>query len=243
MKIPFWATILSVLGFMFLCYLGVWQLNRAQWKAGVLQAIDKEYEHDSKHRSLSEFFKDKAFFDQNHGIRRGYLEGKFIHDKSIFLGPRVHNKIAGYHLITPFKIKGQNNFIMVNRGWVPDKGYKPQGQDASHPFQKIMGVLMAYPEDNMFVPQNNPQKEEWYRLDFEQIRKAGNIDNLFDLIVIEERVVNDGFPAPVDIYIRPNNNHMQYAAFWFIMGLVLMVVYMMRFVRMPEKHGPHVDES
>lgn len=243
MKLPFWATILSVAGFIFLCYMGIWQLNRLHWKSGILRAIETEYSHDAAEKNLSEFLKDQEYFEKEHGIRRGYLEGQFIHEKSILLGPRVHNKIAGYHLISPFRLKGANKYLLVNRGWVP-QGYDIHKGILAQGAEKITGILMATPKDNAFVPDNNPDKEEWFRIDLAQISTSRSLDNLYDLtFYLENHSLKKGqYPAPADNFIRPNNNHMQYAVFWFIMALALVVVYGLRFARIPKTHGPHVDE-
>jgi len=243
MKLPFWAAIMSVLGFVFLSYLGVWQINRMHWKSGILATIDREYAYEASQRNLAELLKDQDYFENDQGVRRGYLIGFFQTDKSLLLGPRVHNNTPGYHLITPFEVEGSGNVILVNRGWVPS-GYDMNKETAGMEVQKITGIMMAPYKDNMFVPDNNPAKEEWFRLDYKDIQISRNIDNLIHLVFYEEKQVMQSGKHPVstDIFTRPNNNHMQYAAFWFIMALALAVVYVFRFAGFRKTHGPHVDE-
>ncbi|MDH5721810.1 MAG: SURF1 family protein [Alphaproteobacteria bacterium] len=231
MKLPFWATIFSVLGFVFLSYLGVWQINRMHWKSGILEAINKEYEIDAEERNLAEFLKDQNYFKSDYGVRRGYLMGRFEPDKSLLLGPRVYDKMPGYHLITPFKIEENSHVvILVNRGWVP-ADYDIDKEISGAERQKITGIMMAPYKDNMFVPDNNPEKEEWFRLDYKNIRASRNIENLIDLVLYEEKNGKqlEKYPISTNIFVRPNNNHMHYASFWFIMALVLAVVYSIRF--------------
>lgn len=39
-------------------------------------------------------------------------------DKSILIDNKVHNGVAGYHVITPLRIEGARIGILVNRGWI-----------------------------------------------------------------------------------------------------------------------------
>ncbi len=41
-----------------------------------------------------------------------------MHEKSILIDNKVHNGVAGYHVITPLRIEGARICIMVNRGWI-----------------------------------------------------------------------------------------------------------------------------
>ncbi len=49
--------------------------------------------------------------------RRVTLRGRFLHDQTLYLDNQVQNRIAGYHVLTPFQTDAGRS-ILVNRGWV-----------------------------------------------------------------------------------------------------------------------------
>ena len=49
--------------------------------------------------------------------RRVALRGVFLYDKTIYLDNQVQNRVAGYHVLTPFKTDA-GVAMLVNRGWV-----------------------------------------------------------------------------------------------------------------------------
>lgn len=69
------------------------------------------------------------------------VRGQFIHSKELYLGPRglisqegetrgggvftQKNTTNGYLVITPFKLEGREETILVNRGWVPRNKLRP----------------------------------------------------------------------------------------------------------------------
>jgi surfeit locus 1 family protein len=57
---------------------------------------------------------DAALLDQQPAIVRGH----WMAEKSILIDNKVHNGIAGFHVITPLRIEGARIGILVNRGWI-----------------------------------------------------------------------------------------------------------------------------
>ena len=49
--------------------------------------------------------------------RRVALRGVFLNHKTIYLDNQVQNRVAGYHVLTPFKTDAGAT-VLVNRGWV-----------------------------------------------------------------------------------------------------------------------------
>ena len=60
--------------------------------------------------------------------RRVHASGRFLAQAEILLDNRVHQGRAGYHVITPLRVEGQDRLLLVNRGWVPlgrDRSQRP----------------------------------------------------------------------------------------------------------------------
>ena len=230
MKLPFWGTVLSIVGVAVLCTLGTWQVQRLQWKAGILDAIEAEYAVDASENLLSQ-----AMLSKDIDFKRGYIVGTYMHDKTVLLHPRMHKKEVGYHVLTPLRISGdQGSVILVNRGWVPldwdalsdDEVRKSDG------VLKITGMLRSAPRVNSFVPENIPDQDIWYRIDLEQIAQAQGLQPFVSNMLYAETEGGGGkaYPVAAATRISPNNNHAQYAFFWFAMAVAMVGVYILRFI-------------
>ena len=232
MKLPFWATIYAMIGLIVLCSLGMWQMKRLAWKTDLVNRIKEELQIDSATVSI-----DPATDLSEILLKRGYLKGEFLHDKSILIQARTYQSHSGYHLITPFKMADYNDkVVFVNRGWIPIQ-FTPEDGQVLKPkgLMMITGTLRPSPEYNRFVPKNNPAEDQWYRIEPKEIANTHGIDNFYSVNIFykELRDAKRGipdFPVPPAVKININNNHAGYALFWFVMAITLVVVYVLRFI-------------
>ena len=181
-------------------------------------------------------------------FRRGYVEGVFLHDLEVHIQPRVHEGTVGYHVVTPLRLLGgHDDVLLINRGWVPVDAEFPEGAqvDRKEGCVKVLGMLRHAPVDSSFVPENTPAKELWFRLDSVEIGAVRNITGLWPVVLYaeEERLlggVNAAYDYPVSAATRisPNNNHAQYAFFWFAMAAAMVAVYVFRFI-VPQYTSKH----
>jgi surfeit locus 1 family protein len=51
--------------------------------------------------------------------RRVVLHGEWIADRTVFLDNRQMNDAPGFYVVTPLKLQGRPEVILVQRGWVP----------------------------------------------------------------------------------------------------------------------------
>ena len=228
MRLPFWGTILTLLGLMVLCGLGTWQLQRLAWKEGLINQIDAEYALDASKIDL------QGALDGDVDMKRGYVSGAYMHEKSILIQPRTHEGTPGYHVVTPLRLDG-GAVLFVNRGWIPIEAERSNDfkLEKSSGRIKVMGVLRRVPKDNMFVPQNDPDNESWFRLDLTQISSMKGISEYHDYILYAEeegQKAVDAYPLSAATRLSLNNNHAQYAFFWFALALAMMGVYLVRFI-------------
>ena len=237
MKIPFWGTILTIISVIILCKLGFWQLDRLQWKTKMLNAIKTEYARNAAQTPLS-----NADLAADIKFKRGYMIGEYDHEKEILIQSQTNKGMLGYHLLSPFYLFPENKneskaVILVNRGWIPINREMPENGKIERPENtiKITGMLKKPPAYNMFVPENNPDQDIWYRIDLSQIAKSKEIKEFIPYIFhIEtesqnEQSGNTRYPVATAIKQRINNNHAQYALFWFSMSAVMIIIYILRF--------------
>lgn len=230
---PLLATLLCLAAFAMLCGLGIWQLQRLEWKTEILQTLDTELAKNPRELPVINY--ERLSDTSEHTRIR--IQGHLDTDKSIKLGPRTHEGKIGYHIYTPFifeghKYKKTGPAILVNRGWVPQDWQETEQDWLEKPYT-IRGLLTFPPEKNNFTPENNPDEENWYSINTNEITKHRNLTKINPMILIYE----DGnpearaFPMPVQTRPNLNNNHLQYAIFWFAMAGILIVIFILRFMR------------
>jgi surfeit locus 1 family protein len=94
--------------------LGIWQLNRAEEKRVMIKLQDQ--------RQSTEIITIRAAMPGDTGALLYNPVKAFGHYDSnhqYLLDNQVYNGRAGYFVLTPFLLKGENKAVLVNRGWLP----------------------------------------------------------------------------------------------------------------------------
>ena len=214
LKIKKSFTLVSIIISLICFSLSIWQVKRLKWKEDLISNIEKAYNSDSININMVNGDLKKFKF------KNVYLEGIFINEKSMFLGPRVNNNKVGYYLITPFLLK-DGRYILTNRGWLKEI-IKIKEQKKEY---LINGILKESDIKNIFTPQNNMEKNLWFYISTKQMSEFSEIklvDNIFvDLIGSNPNdrltIINSSIPKIV-------NNHLQYVITWAILGLLFLVM-------------------
>ncbi len=220
-KLPFWATIFTLLGIAVLCTLGNWQLQRLEWKSAIIAKLDAAYESDHSQPLNTENFEAGDF-------RYGAIEGIFQPGKAILLGPKTKDKEIGYDLIVPLKTK--EGTLLVNMGWTE---YAIKDLPIHHVKGRNIRFegLARVPRWNAFTPANEPEEELWFKPDIAEITTVKALKNPLPFMLFAESASYKFDAAfPNNQRWNPNNNHLQYAIFWFAMAGVLAIIYGLRFL-------------
>lgn len=233
-KPPLLATVLTLASIIILCSLGTWQVQRLHWKQGILHALAvAETMNSTPLMSYDDIAARAAGDDNMKLIRYVSLHGRWLNEKEVLVAPRTWQEKAGYHLLTPLALDG-GGVILVNRGWIPAEKKKPASRPETLAATEVdvMGMLRRPERANFFVPQNVPEKNEWYRIDPAQIAAARHIEKMTPLVFYAKlETGNPELPVKEALVWHPPNNHASYAFFWFSMVGILAVVYCFRFLR------------
>lgn len=240
---PAWATFFTLIGFIVLCALGTWQVKRLTWKNDMIQTLEEEYNRDVTGIFLNAGTLEAMGAD----IKRGQIRGHFLPEKQILLKPRTYNGKPGSHVITPFHLQDDGHVILVNRGWIPvdydleKVAISDDTLDLSVQGGLVLtGLTKSLSGPNYFTPENNPEKDEWYTIDVEQLSKAKNIVNMLPVVFYLEKDQEKGELPRTDVLkFQPVNNHFQYSVFWYLMAFTLVVVYAARFFGPAQRKTPH----
>lgn len=222
MKLPLWATVLTLLGIGILLSLSVWQLKRMQWKQGILDRLEESYALAQQAPSLNLAALEPLQF--------GNVEGSFLSDKAFLVGPKTKNGEVGHEVIVPLKTKDKT--LLLNLGWTGEEDiqtlpiHHAQGQRVA-----FSGLIME-PSRNTFSSNNAPAQEIWITIAPQEMAAAHDLGETYPFYMrVETASLKFDAAFPNNERWYPRNKHAQYAAFWFVMAAALAGVYIFRFIR------------
>lgn len=199
--------------------LSAWQFHRLEGKQDLLQRLDALERQDPWQSEL-----DLA---QAGDFSAGTITGRYIDGVTLKLAPRMWMDQLGAHALSPFQT--QCCVIWVNRGWVPGHWEAPSLEESSQQqLVTLAGALQSPDINHMFQADNYPSQGIWYWTDLTDMNMAiGRDDADVTPYIFHLKDQQPGretvFPEPVPVEsVRPNNNHLAYAIFWLVMGLMIL---------------------
>lgn len=203
--------------------LGVWQLQRLEWKEALIEAARSR-------ASAAPVTLDRALAETPGTLeyRRVTVRGRFDHANEVYLFTKPEGGAAGYNVITPL-IRDTGPPVLVERGFVPQDRLRPgtraQGQVTGE--VEITGLLRSSQEGTVFTPPPDREGRIWYARDIEAMADAAGIPGAVRVIVAAEAGATPpgGLPKGGMTPLKFVNRHLEYALTWFALALVLVVIY------------------
>jgi len=109
------AIIAALAGIAITFQLGSWQLRRAAEKIAIEQVWDTAMHATPAEMRASSDFAAAAAHLPLHVRVRGFFE----HGRTLWLDNRALEGRAGFLVVTPLRVQGTQQRILVNRGWAP----------------------------------------------------------------------------------------------------------------------------
>jgi surfeit locus 1 family protein len=220
-----WPTLISLPIFIFALGLGVWQMERREWKRDILDRI-------AVNQAAAPMRLDELL--QGDPLRREYgrvtLSGTFLHDKEFHLAARSLKNDVGIQVVTPVRTD-DDKIVLFDRGWVPSTKKEPakraEGQVAGK--VELTGIVRRSQVQRQFAPDNAPDKNVWFHVDVPLMRKmaGGATDPVLDTFFLEAdaKLNPGGVPIGGQTRLDIPNDHLQYALTWFGIALAMAGVY------------------
>lgn len=222
MKLRLSCIEMSILIVFLICLLlGSWQVKRLVWKQDILAKV-REY-NDYKPIELENFhegLKDILY-------KKVKVRGRLHHDKEIHLysGGKLAYGSDGYLIFTPLESM-DGEFILINRGWVP-QNKKDQLKRAATLIMEIVeieGIVIEIREPKWKMFSNNLDKNVWLWLD------SSKISEHTELILPSYYIMQQGNWNILPINSRFSaemirNDHLQYALTWFSLAALSLAFF------------------
>ncbi len=227
------VSVLALVTFAILIALGTWQVERLQWKEGLLTAID-ERSHATP-LPLDDILAMQAAGEPVE-YRHTTVTGRFLNDREQFFFA-THEGYSGYYVYTPLE-RADGSILFVNRGFVGIDFKDPATRPESQPEGQVTVTGLArealHEKPSWIVPENEPAKNIFYWKDLDGFTANAGLDpaRVIDLYVDADATPNPGgWPVGGVTIVSLPNNHLQYAVTWYGLAAALAAVFAARFLR------------
>ena len=215
----------TIIGISLFSSLGIWQLQRAEFKKQILLENDKR--KNSAPINLS------STIDGSNSLRfqRVRLQGQFISSKQFILDNQMNQHRVGYNILTPLILEDGYTVVLVDRGWVPmglTRDDLPLISIDEAP-RSIIGTV--------YIPFGKPfhlggiddGQNTWPRviqyLDFMAIsERLGH--HLLSLTVRMEPNQSGAFITEWPVFAFTPNRHIGYAIQWFALAITVLIIFL-----------------
>lgn len=198
--------LLGVVGCAILIGLGIWQLQRLGWKEEMLAEIQSQIEAPAVELPQDPDISMKYMPVTVSGTTTGEEIDILSHTK---------DQGGGYQIVSGF-ITDDGRKIMLDRGYVPQEAHHVKRGPVR---LSVRGNLHWPDEKGSATPEPNMQENVWFARDVPAMAKILKTD---PVLVVASSVEGDAQgvePIPVAIQGIPNN-HLSYAAQWFMLAAV-----------------------
>lgn len=215
-----------------LIHLGLWQWNKGQAALARQASLEAHSHGEAQPMPLwpqpPEELRDRRF----------QLTGNYEETRQILVDNRVRQGVAGFYVITPFRLAGSQTRVLVNRGWVPAGAEHDRLPVVSAPPVRrvtITGIAVTPDSPDLSTgitlgPPENGWARVWPKLDWPRFQR----DVAYPLQTVVIRLDADvpgGFERD---WPRPDERagmNLGYALQWFGFALAALGIWIWLLVR------------
>lgn len=221
-----WPTLAALFFFVLTLSLGNWQSGRAEGKRALQARYDAAVREAPIHVGAAPLDRESVLY------RKLEVEGAFDEAHTLLLDNRVLDGVAGYHVLTPLRIKGSPLAILVNRGWVavgPSRAELPTPPTPAG-LVKLEGMAVDPHTRYVELSRSVPQGRVWQNLDFGSYATTTGL-RLQPVLLLQTSRLADGLRRD---WPRPDTGvsmHVSYAFQWYSLATTLVVLWLVMNVK------------
>ncbi len=209
--------VLGALFFVLFAGLGVWQVERLQWKLALIAHVDARV-HAAPAAAPGRDGWAKVNRDGDE-YRHVTATGTYLADKQVLVRA-LTERGAGYWVMTP--LRGQDGALtFVNRGFTPPEKREtalavPQGPVS------VTGLLRMPEPDGFFLRPNTPEKDDWNSRDVAAFARRKGLGAVAPYFIDAEAGPDPAaYPVGGLTVVSFPNSHLSYAITWFALAAMV----------------------
>lgn len=220
-------TISAIAALAILVSLGVWQLERRDWKHALIERI--EARADAPPKPLTDVLA-RWRRDGDIEYMRVRMTGELRADKEFHIYT-IRDGVAGWRVVSPFETAA-GPVVLLDRGFVPER-LKDSDSRAGQPVPDgqitVTGLARGPGEANLFTPESEPSRNRWYWRDLggivAQLGPEMRARATPFFVEAEADALPGKWPRGGITQLRLMDRHLSYALTWFGLALTLIGVY------------------
>ncbi|MDH5435614.1 MAG: SURF1 family protein [Gammaproteobacteria bacterium] len=227
-------TVITLCVLYFLISLGLWQLERADYKQDLQTKIEtRQHLQPIDIGNAPDNQDDRIYLPVS-------ITGQYDASHHILLDNQVVNMKAGYDVYTPFKLSNGHS-ILINRGWVVQGNTRQDMPKIKTPANTVTltgllsmppsppGVILSEQTNNYSISPTIVQL-----IDINVIEKSLGYKISPMIVILDEKYDTEFYRKPVKLNMK-SAKHTGYAVQWFTLATVLLLIYLVTNTRKNKK--------
>ncbi len=211
--------VLGTIFFLLFVGLGVWQVERLQWKLDLIARVDAHIHAEPVAAPGKDDWANVNATDDEY--RHVTLTGTYLNDRQVLVHA-LTERGAGYWVLTPMR-SGDGALTFVNRGFVPSDGRGTLGQAETQIAGEttVTGLLRMPEPGGFFLRPNDPARDDWNSRDVAAFAAKAGLGPVAPYFIDADAV-----PIPASCrwgltVVRFRNSHLSYAITWFALAAMV----------------------
>lgn len=205
--------------------LGLWQYNKAELRKEIQSSYNASLDHDAL--TLPGNLTDIDAWKYKKVKVKGRYETKY----QILLDNQVEDNVAGFHVITPLKLEGSNDYVLINRGWVAGGADHTDTPTISTPNDSLEVIgLVWVPSKKIFTLESDTERNRWntvwQHMDMNRYQKNVPIHILPLVIKLDAKSNAGGFVRNWQLPASKIATNMGYAYQWFGFTIASILIFL-----------------
>ncbi len=217
-----WSILLTAAGIVLFVSLGIWQLERAAYKAELERKFERRLAEDYRPLDLAADLGDIQY-------RKLKLRGHYDLERQFLLDNRVHEGRAGYHVLTPFRLADSDHVLLVDRGWAAWGARRSPLPTIRPPLESAFVTGIAFEPGEPALKLGSPPADgDWPRLivyiDIDELRQAYPGD-LLPMVLWMAPESPGAYVRDWDPIWLPPEKSRAYALQWFSFAAISLLLF------------------
>lgn len=229
----------SWLGFVIVCIcvptfmkLGLWQYDKARMKQEIQTAYAEAQQQDIP--DLPKQIDDPTSWKH----KKVRVTGRYETQYQILLDNQVEQSRGGFHVITPLKIEGRDDYILVNRGWIAGNAIHSEIPHISTPDIPVtLTGLVWLPSQKIFSLEQPKSSSAWQlvwqHMDMQRYQNSVPITVLPIVLKLDPASEAGGFVRNWQLPAERIATHIGYAYQWFGFAIASVLIFLYTSIKKP----------
>lgn len=208
--------------------LGLWQYHKAQHK----QRIEDAYHASTKKQTkqLIDYIAEPETIKFQKVQVAGHYEPRY----QFLVDNQVERGRGGFHVITPFKIKGKTQYVLINRGWIQGLDNHQAVPQFDTPLEEMLVEGMVWvPTNKIFTLEKKETASTeggwqpvWQHLDMKKFQSLAPIQTLDVIVKLDPAQKKSGFVRNWQLPPSKIATNLGYAYQWFGFAVAAVFIFL-----------------